>query len=167
MSNLEVISSKIHEIRGQKVILDYDLALLYETETKRIKEAVRRNIERFPEDFLFELSESEYSSLRSQIASLETGRGKHSKYLPFAFTEQGVAMLSSVLKNQKAIAINISIMRAFVKIRQFAQNYEDLKKRIDEIETQFPEIYKVLSYLIEKDSEETTQKERLKIGYKK
>lgn len=168
MTNLETIKSKIHEIRGQKVMLDYDLALLYETETKRLKEAVRRNTERFPEDFMFELTEVEYNSLRTQIASLKTeGRGKHTKYLPFAFTEQGIAMLSSVLKSQKAININIAIMRTFVKIRQFSLNYEELRKRIDEIESQFPDIYKALNYLVDKDTKESNSTEREKIGYKK
>jgi ORF6N domain len=168
MTNLETIKSKIHEIRGQKVMLDYDLASLYETETKRLKEAVRRNIERFPDDFMFELTEIEYNSLRTQFASLKAeGRGKHIKYLPFAFTEQGIAMLSSVLKSQKAIDINIAIMRTFVKIRQFSLSYEELRKRIDEIENQFPDIYKVLNYLVDKDTQELNNTEREKIGYKK
>lgn len=93
MNNLEIITNKIHIIRNQKVMLDYDLATLYEVETKALKQSVKRNIERFPEYFMFELTETEYKSLRSQIVTLEIGRGKHSKYLPFAFTEQGVAML--------------------------------------------------------------------------
>ena len=96
MNNLEIITNKIHIIRNQKVMLDYDLAKLYEIETKVLKQSIKRNIERFPEDFMFELTESEYKSLRSQIVTLEIGRGKFSKYLPFAFTEQGVAMLSGV-----------------------------------------------------------------------
>jgi hypothetical protein len=162
---IEVIQNKIHEVRGCKVMLDFDLATLYETETKRIKEAVKRNPNRFPEDFMFEL-ESEFNSLRSQIATLKKGRGQHTKYLPFAFTEQGVAMLSSVLKSDKAIDINISIMRTFVAIRQFALNYSELQNKIMEIEGQFPEIYNVLNYLVEKDSN-NTDTERTKIGYKK
>jgi len=92
---LEVIQNKIFEIRGCKVMLDFDLVLLYSVETKVLKQAVRRNVNRFPEDFMFELSKTEYDSLRSQIATLKNGRGQHSKYLPFAFTEQGIAMLSS------------------------------------------------------------------------
>jgi len=103
MNNLEIITNKIHIIRNQKVMLDYDLATLYEIETKVLKQSVKRNIERFPEDFMFELTESEYKYLRSQIVTLEIGRGKFSKYLPFAFTEQGIAMLSGVLKLEKAI----------------------------------------------------------------
>ena len=116
------IQKKIYHIRGYKVMLDFDLAYLYGTETKRLKEQVRRNIERFPDDFMFELTRVEYNSLRSQIATLEIGRGKYSKYQPFAFTEQGVAMLSSVLNSKTAIVKNINIMRAFVAIRQFILN---------------------------------------------
>lgn len=112
---LTIIHDKIYEIGGQRVMLDFDLAEMYETETKRLKEAVRRNPDRFPVDFMFELSNEEFISLRTQIATLENlGRGKHSKYLPFAFTEQGVAMLASVLNSAKAIQINIQIVRAFI-----------------------------------------------------
>ncbi len=93
---LQLIQSKIYELRGHRVLLDYDLAELYETETKVLNQAVKRNIERFPADFMFEITREEYNFLRSQIVTLETGRGRYSKYLPLAFTEQGVAMLSSV-----------------------------------------------------------------------
>ena len=113
-----VIQNKVHTLRGCKIMLDFDLAELYEIETKVLKQAVRRNIERFPDDFMFELTREEYLSLRSQIVTLEKGKGRHAKYLPFAFTEQGVAMLSSVLNSYKAIQVNITIMRAFVSIRQ-------------------------------------------------
>ena len=122
---LQPIQSKIYEIRGQRVMLDFDLAELYQVETKRLKEAVRRNIERFEgDDFMFELSEEEYNvlkdRLRSQIASLEIdGRGKYPKYPPFAFTEMGVAMLSSVLRSETAIRVNRAIMRAFVAMRNY------------------------------------------------
>lgn len=165
MKPLEIITQKIHEIRGQKVMLDFDLAALYETETRILKQAVRRNIERFPEDFMFELTEKEYNSLRSQFVILKKGRGQHSKFSPFAFTEQGVAMLSSVLKSNKAIEINISIMRTFVTIRQFALNYTELQHKIMEIEGQLPEIYNVLNYLVDKE-ETKTETERAKIGFK-
>ena len=124
---LEVIQNKIFEIRGFKVMLDFDLALLYNVENKRLKEAVRRNLNRFPDDFMFELTKMEYDSLRSQIASLKNGRGQHLKYLPFAFTEQGIAMLSSILNSEKAIEVNISIIRAFVTMRQFTLTYSELK----------------------------------------
>ena len=95
--DLQLIQNKIYEIRGYKIMLDFDLAEIYGTETKRLKEQVRRNIERFPDDFMFEVTRNEYNSLRSQFATLEIGRGKYSKYLPFAFTEQGVAMLEKIL----------------------------------------------------------------------
>jgi len=148
---IEVIKSKIYEIRGCKVMLDFDLAALYQTETKRIKESVRRNLNRFPEDFMFELSEDEFLNLRSQIATSSYGGNR---YRPFAFTEQGVAMLSSALKSDRAIEINISIMRTFVAIRQFALNYTELQNRISEIEGQIPEIYNVLNYLVEEKNTE-------------
>ena len=161
---LEVIQNKIFEIRGCKVMLDFDLALLYNVENKRLKEAVRRNSNRFPEDFMFELTEIEFNSLRSQIASSNRGGVR---YMPFAFTEQGIAMLSSVLNSEKAIEINISIIRAFVMMRQFTLSYSELKTRIEEIENQFPDIYKALNYLVDKDKLGNNTKERVKIGYKK
>ena len=163
MKELEIITKKIHEIRNQKVMLDYDLAALYEIETKVLKQAVRRNIERFPEDFMFELSKEEFHNLRSQIVTSSYGGIRD---MPFAFTEQGVAMLSSVLKSDKAIEINISIMRTFVTIRQFALNYTELQNKINEIEGQLPEIYNVLNYLVEKDTTKN-ETERTKIGFKK
>ncbi|WP_396164719.1 ORF6N domain-containing protein [Flavobacterium sp.] len=167
MNNLEIITNKIHIIRNQKVMLDYDLATLYEIETKVLKQSVKRNIERFPEDFMFELTESEYKSLRSQIVTLEIGRGKFSKYLPFAFTEQGVAMLSGVLKSEKAIKINIAIMRTFVILRNSLLNLEEITSKVKEIENQFPEIYKILNYLMDKKELKIEQEDRPKIGYKK
>jgi len=167
MNNLEIITNKIHIIRNQKVMLDYDLATLYEIETKVLKQSVKRNIERFPEDFMFELTETEYKSLRSQIVTLEIGRGKYSKYLPFAFTEQGVAMLSGVLKSDKAIKINIAIMRTFVILRNSLLNLEEITSKVKEIENQFPEIYKILNYLMNKEDIKTEQEDRTKIGYKK
>jgi len=119
---ISVIQSKIYEVRGIKVMLDFDLAWMYGTETKRLKEQVRRNIERFPEDFMFELTRDEYNSLRSQIATLETGRGKYSKYLPFAFTVHGVVMLPNVLQSKKAIDTSILIVRAFNAMRDVLIN---------------------------------------------
>ena len=160
---LEIIKNKIHEIRGYKVILDFDLAELYQTETKVLKQAVRRNINRFPSDFMFELTNKEFQSLRSQIVTSNRGG---LRYMPFAFTEQGVAMLSSVLNSDKAIDINISIMRTFVTIRQFTLSYAELKTRIEEIENQFPDIYKALNYLVDKDNNPEQTETRNKIGYK-
>ena len=114
---LSAIQNKIYEIRGQKVMLDFDLAEMYEVDTKVLNQAVKRNANRFPADFMFKITRNEYNSLRSQIVTLEKseGRGKYSKYLPSAFTEQGVAMLSSVLNSEKAIEVNIVIIRTFVK----------------------------------------------------
>ncbi|MCF8284418.1 MAG: ORF6N domain-containing protein [Sphingobacteriales bacterium] len=151
-------------------MLDNDLAELYDVETKRLKEAVRRNIERFPNDFMFELSQEEFNSLRTQNATLENGRGKHSKYRPFAFTEQGVAMLSSVLNTPNAIQMNIQIIRAFLLLRNFAITNVELTQKLIELELkynkQFKDVYEALNYLISKDKQEIEQKERKRIGYK-
>ena len=167
---LQVIQSKIYEIRGQQVMLDFDLAELYETEAKRLKEAVRRNIDRFPPDFMFELTRDEYNSLRTQIATLEKGRGKYSKFNPFAFTEQGVAMLSSVLKSKKALQVNIAIMRAFVFMRQYALTHKDLTDKLKELESkynkQFKDVYEAINYLLKKDKKQKEQSDRKRIGYK-
>lgn len=167
---LQTIQSRIYEVRGQKVMLDFDLAELYETETKRLKEAVRRNIDRFPTDFMFELTREEYNSLRSQFASLENGRGKYSKFNPFAFTEQGVAMLTSVLNSTKAIQVNIQIVRAFVFIRQYALSHKDLSDKLKELETkynkQFKDVGEALNYLLQKDKQVAVFKKRKQIGFK-
>ena len=124
---IEIIKEKIHIIRGQKVMLDFDLAFFYGTETKVLKQAIRRNLNRFPSDFMFELSKEEFDNLRSQFVTSSYG-GR--RYLPFAFTEQGIAMLSSVLKSEIAVEINISIMRTFVAIRKFASDYIELSKKM-------------------------------------
>ncbi len=165
----EVIQGKILEMRGQKVMLDFDLAELYDTETKVLKQAVRRNIERFPGDFMFELKKEEYDSLRSQFVTLENGRGKYSKYLPFAFTEQGVAMLSSVLKSPKAVEVNISIMRVFVFIRQYALSHKDLTDKLKELEDkydmQFLDIYDALKFLMDEKQSQLDWNNRKQIGF--
>ncbi|WP_282161067.1 ORF6N domain-containing protein [Ulvibacterium marinum] len=168
---LQTIQNRIYEIRGQKVLLDFDLSELYETETKRLKEAVRRNIERFPSDFMFELTKDEYNTLRTQFASLDNrGRGKHSKYNPFAFTEQGIAMLASVLRSPKAIEVNIQIVRAFVFLRKYALSHSELSQKLQELETkydkQFNDIFEAINYLIQKDKLENTQKVRKRIGFR-
>jgi len=158
---LDVIMNKIFEIRGQRVMLDFHLAELYEVETKVLKQAVRRNIDRFPKDFMFEINKEELSILRSQIV---TSPLESTRYGTMAFTEQGVAMLSSVLRSDAAIKVNIEIMRAFVSIRRMALNYSDLVSRIDPLEEkfdeQFTEVFQALRYLIE-----PPQKPRKKIGY--
>ena len=161
---LEIIQQQIIELRGQKVMLDFYLAELYEIETKVLKQAVRRNINRFPPDFMFELTQNEFESLRSQFVTSKRGG---LRYMPFAFTEQGIAMLSSVLNSEKAIAINIAIMRTFVSLRQFALNYKELNDKITEIEKQFPDIYNILNYLMDKEKTATPKIERNKIGFKK
>lgn len=156
------VVSLIRYFRGQKVILDSDIALLYGVETKRLKEAVRRNIERFPPDFMFKLSSEEYASLRSQIASLK--RGQHSKYLPFAFTEQGVAMLSSVLNSSKAIKVNIEIMRAFVELRRLIDANKELIVRIEQMEKKYDKHFQIVFEAI-KELMKEDEKPKKKIGF--
>ena len=167
----ETISNKIYFIRGQKVMLDGDLALLYGVETKRLNEQVKRNLFRFPEDFMFQLNDNEHNSLRSQIATLEKGRGKYQKYLPFAFTEHGVMMLSSVLKSDKAIQTNIQIMRIFMKVRQMLLDTTEIKVDILQIQKKLENhdknIELVFSYLDELTEKKENEAERIKIGYKK
>ncbi len=148
--NLQIIQSKIRELRGKKVILDFELAELYGVETKVLKQAVKRNIERFPSDFMFVVTKEEEIFLRSQIVTLENkGRGKYSKYLPFAFTEQGVSMLSSVLRSSTAIAVNIAIMRVFVRMRELAATYEELKKQMDNHLKDYDELYRIVKQIRE------------------
>jgi hypothetical protein len=134
---VEIIQSKIYLIRGHKVMLDKELSELYGVSTKRLKEQVRRNLKRFPEDFMFELTWEEAESSRSQIATLK--KGGNVKYLPFAFTEQGVAMLSSVLNSDRAIEINIQIMRVFTKLREMMISHKDLARKIEDLERNFQE----------------------------
>ncbi|MCG3111249.1 MAG: ORF6N domain-containing protein [Candidatus Manganitrophus sp. SB1] len=140
----EVIEQKIYFIRGHKVMLDGDLAKLYGVPTKRLNEQVRRNIKRFPPDFMFQLTADEAKFLRSQNATLKTGRGQHLKYLPYAFTEQGVAMLSSALNSERAIEVNILIMRTFVKLREMIASHKDLVKKLDELEKKYDEQFQVV-----------------------
>ena len=164
---LELIKKSILEIRGKKVMLDMDLAKIYEVETRALKQAVRRNLDRFPEDFMFQLTKEEWSILRSQIVTLEVGKGNHPKFLPFAFTEQGVAMLSAVLNSTRAVNTSISIMRAFVMMRQLALTHQELSARLDALEKQygqkFSDIEQVLNFLIQKDQKKTQQQQRDRI----
>jgi hypothetical protein len=165
---LTTIKNSIHEIRGKRVILDYELAKMYEVETRVLKQAVRRNIDRFPEDFMFELTEEEMKNLTSQFVMSSWGGTRHGT---FAFTEQGIAMLSSVLKSKLAIQINISIMRAFVMMRQWSLTYHELAERLEELERKhgqrFDGIEQVLNYFIQKDKQSTQQNQRKQVGYKK
>jgi hypothetical protein len=165
---LTTIKNSIHEIRGKRVILDYELAKMYDVETRVLKQAVRRNLDRFPEDFMFELTEEEMKNLTSQIVMSSWGGTRHGT---FAFTEQGIAMLSSVLKSKLAIQINISIMRAFVMMRQWSLTYHELAERLEELERKhgqrFDDIEQVLNYFIQKDKQSTQQNQRKQVGYKK
>lgn len=167
----ETISDKIYFIRNQKVMLDSDLAMLYGVETKRLNEQVKRNLSRFPQDFMFQLTENEHDSLRSQIATLKKGRGVHQKYLPFVFTEHGILMLSSVLKSDKAIQTNIQIMRIFTKVRQMLLDTTEIKVDILQIQKKLENhdknIELVFSYLDELTDKKENESERVKIGYKK
>ena len=139
----ERIEQSILLIRGHKVMLDADLARLYGVTTKRLNEQVRRNLSRFPEDFMFQLTESETRLLRSQFATSKEGRGGR-RYLPYAFTEQGVAMLSSVLNSERAIKVNIEIMRAFVRLRRILASHSDLARKLEALEKKYDAQFKVV-----------------------
>jgi ORF6N domain len=175
----ERIAKSIYLIRNQKVLLDSELAEMYGVETKRLNEQVRRNMDRFPEDFMFQLSNEEWENLKSQIATSSEDDSLRSQFVtsswggrrtpPFVFTEQGVAMLSSVLKSPAAIQVNISIMRIFVKMRQWAANYEDLLQKIDELAQNQSEhnehirnIYQIIEELVK-----PAIAERKPIGFKR
>jgi len=141
----EVLASKIFLIRGHKVMLDRDLAQLYGIEPKRLNEQVKRNRKRFPPDFMLQLTKEEGANvLRSQNATLKKGRGMHLKYLPFAFTENGVAMLSSVLNSERAIEVNIQIMRTFTKLRELLNTHADLRRKLEEMEKKYDYQFKVI-----------------------
>ena len=138
----ERIERSILLIRGQKVLLDNDLASLYGVETKRLVEATKRNIERFPEDFMFQLDEEEFANLRSQFATSSLWGGR--RHAPYAFTEQGVAMLSSVLRSPRAVAVNIEIMRAFVRLRQMLLSHADLARKVSALEKKYDGQFRVV-----------------------
>ena len=133
---LQKIETKIYEVRGQKVMLDFDLAELYEVENRALKQSVKRNIDRFPTDFMFQLTKAEWQKVITNCDNLAENL-KFSPATPFAFTEQGVAMLSSVLKSKKALQVNIAIMRAFVFIRQYALSHKDLTEKLKALETKY------------------------------
>jgi len=166
-----IITNKIYFIRGQKVMLDRDLAELYKVETKLLKRQVRRNIERFPEDFMFELDKGEFENWRSQIGTSNPSDKMGLRYAPFCFTEQGVAMLSSVLNSPTAIKVNIQIIRVFTKMRQMLADTRNLRLEIEEIkkkvENQNKNIEVVFSYLDELLKKQETPQQRSKIGYKR
>ncbi|MBF0492246.1 MAG: ORF6N domain-containing protein [Deltaproteobacteria bacterium] len=160
------IQDSIYLFRGEKVILDSDLAKMYGVEVKTLNQAVKRNLERFPSDFMFQLNYQELAFLRSQIVTLETSnRGAHRKYTPYAFTEQGVAMLSSVLNSPRAIQVNIEIMRAFVKIRQLISTNTDLSKKLNSLERKYDGQFKIVFEAIRQLMEEPVKPKR-KMGFR-
>jgi hypothetical protein len=183
MNIIRSIQNRIYEIRGERVMLDFDLAALYETQTKVLNLTVKRNIKRFPKDFMFQLTKEEFESLRFQIETSETnsmrsqsetskkGRGG-TRYLPYAFTEQGVAMLSGILNSDKAIAMNIAIMRAFVEIRKILLWESDLKlqlkqiiERLGEHDVQLNQIYDAMENLLDEKAAERKSSERIRVGF--
>lgn len=187
MQIIKSIQNRIYEIRGERIMLDRDLAGLYEIETKVLNQAVKRNIKRFPKDFMFQLTREEFedlrvqfenpeknNSLRSQIVTLKNGRGQHLKYLPFAFTEQGVAMLSGVINSDKAIIMNIAIMRTFVAVRQvlikqsdIKEQLKEIKERIGEHDVQLNQIYDAMENLLDEQAVHRKWEDRERIGFNK
>jgi hypothetical protein len=185
MQIIRSIQNRIYEIRGERVMLDRDLANLYETETKALNLAVKRNSKRFPADFMFQLTKEEYEALRFQIETLEKGdslrlqnetsKGRGgTRYLPYAFTEQGVAMLSGILNSDKAINMNIAIMRAFVEIRRIMLRQNDLKEQLKEIKARLGEhdaqlnhIYDAMENLLDEKAAQKKWDDRERIGFSK
>lgn len=185
MTIIQSIQNRIYEIRGERVMLDFDLATLYEVETRVLNQAVKRNIERFPEDFMFQLKPHEFESIRQQVESLKSSssqivmmtnipQNRTDKYLPYAFTEQGVAMLSGVLRSAKAVQMNIAIMRAFVKVRKVLLRQSDLKEQLEEIkerlgehDAQLNQIYDAIENLLDEKAAQRKWDERDRIGFKK
>lgn len=186
MTVIQSIQNRIYEIRGERIILDRDLAALYEVEVKVLNQAVKRNVKRFPKDFMFQLTKEEFEqfrfqfetssamdkSLRSQIVTSKPGRGG-SRYLPYAFTEQGVAMLSGILNSDKAIAMNIAIMRAFVEIRKIMLRQSDMRQQLQEIkerlgghDAQLNAIYDAMENMLDDKAAERKWNERPRIGFK-
>ncbi len=185
MQIIQTIQNRIYEVRGKRVMLDKDLAALYETETKALNLAVKRNLKRFPHDFMFQLSKEEYDALRFQIETLEKNKSPlrlqietsksrgGTRYLPYAFTEQGVAMLSGILNSDRAIDMNIAIMRAFVEVKSILLQQTDLvtqirelKERIGEHDTQLNQIYDAMENLLDENVAKRKWEDRERIGFK-
>ncbi len=176
---LVTIQNRIYEVNGIKVMLDFDLAELYEVETRVLNQAIKRNIESFPQDFMFRLTKEEWEIMlsqsvttsSSQIVMMDLPKNRTGKYLPYAFTEHGVTMLASVLKSSKARKMNIAIVRAFVVLRKTLLNIESLQSQIIDLETkydsQFEDIFDAIQFLMTENKDIATQNERSKIGYKK
>src|SRR5665647_16042 len=186
MQIIQTIQNRIYEIRGERVMLDRDLAALYETETKALNLAVKRNIKRFPKDFMFQLTKEEFEDLRFQFETLEksdnplrlqneTSKGRGgTRYMPYAFTDQGVAMLSGILNSDKAINMNIAIMRAFVEVRKVLLRQNDLKEQMKQIkehlgehDAQLNQIYDAMENLLDEKADQKKWDERDRIGFKK
>ena len=176
--SLVLIQSKIYEVRGIKIMIDYDLAELYEVETRVLNQAIKRNIDSFPEDFMFRLTKEEWEKMSSQfvitspssqIVMMDLPKNRTGKYLPYVFTEHGVTMLASVLRSPKARKMNIAIVRAFVVLRRTLLNIEDLKSQLSELETkydsQFEDIFDAIQFLMTENKDIETRNERVKIGY--
>lgn len=168
-----MIQQKIYEIRGQKVMLDFDLAVLYEVPTKALNQAVKRNIDRFPTDFMFRLTSEEWESMRSQFVTASQNK-RNTVITPYAFTEHGVTMLSSVLKSEKAVKMNIFIVRAFIALRQFALQYKELADEIKEIKAtvgdhseQLTRIYAAIESLLVEKAAQRSWEDREPIGFRR
>ena len=162
------LAERIRNVRGQKVMLASDLAALYGVQTKALVQAVKRNLERFPPDFAFPLTEQEVKVLRSQIVTLDeapAGRGKYAKYAPYAFTEQGVAMLSSVLKSKQAVRVNVEIMRAFVRLRDLVGHNREMTKRLNDLESKYDRQFKVVFDAIRELMTPPAPKPKRRIGF--
>jgi hypothetical protein len=164
---VEIIERKILLIRGHKVMIDRDLAGLYGVETRVLNQAVRRNLDRFPDDFMFRLTKEESDSLRSQFVTLKNGRGRHSKYLPYVFTEQGVAMLSSVLNSDRAVHVNIEIMRAFVKLREMLASHKELARKLHALEKKYDSQFRVVFDAIRELMKPPSKGSKKEIGFKR
>lgn len=166
---LQTIQNRIYEITGQKIMLDFDLAELYEVETRVLNQAVKRNINRFPERFMFQLNAKEWETMLSQIV-MTYPKKRPKTALPLVFTENGVTMLASVLRSDKAIKMNIAIVEVFISLKEFALNYKDIADKIKEMEKkydkQFKDVYEAINYLLKKDTQEIEQRERKRIGFK-
>ena len=186
MQRIQSIQTRIYEMRGERVMLDYDLADLYEVATKVLNQSVKRNLERFPEDFMFRINQLEWQMMRSQSVTASEDRTsagiqiisnsqtkRNTNTLPYAFTEQGIAMLSAVLHSHKAIQMNIAIMRAFVEIRKFVMQQNDLKIQMKEIkerlgihDAQLNQIYEAIENLLDEKAAQIKWEERVRIGFK-
>jgi hypothetical protein len=174
---LTIIQQKIFEIRGQRVMVYFDLAELYGVETRILNQAVKRNSDRFPKDFMFRLKASEWESLRSQFVILENGRGKYPKYLPYAFTEHGVTMLANVLQTRKAIKMSVAVVRAFISLKRLVVHHKDLATQLAELRSELWEridghdvqlaIYDAIENLLDSTTEKKVRETRERIGFRK